>query len=99
MKVQSLPEPALEIIALLAKENSGSLSSKEISKLLNDAYPNKAIKYALRRLLENKVIYRVPNLLDMRSVYYRLATQDELSKIYEHLSEDITNQIQNAIYV
>lgn len=98
MKIQSLPEPALEIVTLLAKENTGSLSSKEIAKLLNHEYPPKAIKYALRRLLENKVIHRVPNLLDMRSVYYRLATADEFSQIAPHLSEEISNQINEAIH-
>ncbi len=95
MALQSLPIPAIEIITLLKKE--GVLSSREILKFFNGKYEDKAVKYAIRRLLENKLIHRVPNLLDMRSVYYRLATADELSEIRSSISESISQEIDDAI--
>ena len=95
MSIYTLPYPALEILKILAKH--GSLTAKEIQEHLGKDVEPKAIKYALRRLLENKVIYRVPNLLDMRSVYYRTATREELSDLANALSPEITEQIIEAM--
>ncbi|RMG32009.1 MAG: hypothetical protein D6732_13945 [Methanobacteriota archaeon] len=95
MSIYTLPYPALEILKLLAKH--GSLTAKEIQDYLGPEIEQKAIKYALRRLLENKVIYRVPNLLDMRSVYYRTATREELSELANDLSPEVTEQIIRAM--
>ncbi|OLS21744.1 MAG: hypothetical protein HeimC2_32480 [Candidatus Heimdallarchaeota archaeon LC_2] len=56
-----------------------SLTQTEITK----SFPNaelKDIKYALRRLREKGVIKRLPNLKDMRRVYYQVATRDEFIK-------------------
>ncbi len=95
MSIYTLPYPALEILKILSKH--GSLTAKEIQEYLGEDVEPKAIKYALRRLLENKVIYRVPNLLDMRSVYYRTATREELSELVNDLSPEITEQILQAM--
>jgi len=95
MALQSLPSPAIEIISLIKKE--GTLSSRDILECFKDKHQEKAVKYAIRRLLENKLIHRVPNLLDMRSVYYRLATPDELSEIRSSISESISQEIEDAI--
>ena len=95
MALQSLPSPAIEIILLIKKE--GTLSSRDILEYFENKYQEKAVKYAIRRLLENKLIHRVPNLLDMRSVYYRLATLDELSEIRNSISESISQEIEDAI--
>ena len=94
MSIQSLPIPALEILDLLATETT--VSSKDIEMYLCATYEKNAIKYALRRLLKSKLIYRVPNLLDMRSVFYRIATQAELLHIKDQLSKEITVELANV---
>ncbi len=95
MSIQSLPYPALEIVSILSK--AGNLTAKEIQERLGDDVESKAVKYALRRLLENHVIFRVPNLLDMRSVFYRAASADELSQLANELSPEMTGMILEAM--
>ena len=77
-----LPKPTNEILKLF--KNQDSLTPSQI----NTALPNferKDIKYSLRRLREKGIIVRIPNLFDMRRVYYRVATQDEFSEMSEEL--------------
>lgn len=59
----------------------------------------KSIRYAIRRLLENGIIFRVPNLLDMRSVSYRLATPSELSQAFERLSNKVFQDVLEAMSI
>lgn len=59
----------------------------------------KSIRYAIRRLLENGIIYRVANLLDMRSVSYRLATPNELSIAFEKLSDKVFQDVLEAMNI
>ncbi len=77
-----LPGPTLKVLDLLNKK--GSLTPNQIQADIPEFKP-KDIKYALRRLREKGVLIKIPNLIDMRRVYYRLASQDEflnaLSKI------------------
>lgn len=91
MSLSTLPSPALEIVEMLAHEDS--LSAKEIGKRLGGKFDSKSIKYALRRLLENRIIYRIPNLMDMRSVFYRVAIEEEYPMFMEHLGEELTDII------
>ena len=51
-------------------------------------FEKKDIKYALRRLREKGIIVRVPNLFDMRRVYYRVATQDEFQEVSVHMKSN-----------
>jgi hypothetical protein len=67
---------------------------------IRDSLPgvsSKAMRYAIRRLLENNIIFRVPNLLDMRSVSYRLATPDELSQALQKLSDRVFAKVAKAM--
>lgn len=73
-----LPKPTNEILELF--KNQESLTPKQISSALTH-FEKKDIKYALRRLREKGIIVRVPNLFDMRRVYYRVATQDEFQAV------------------
>ena len=91
--ITRLPEPSREIMVLLIQE--GILSPKEIEEHI-DA-PFDAIRYALRRLIESGIIKRVPNLLDMRSVYYRMSTETELREIEDQLSRNVKRIINEAL--
>ncbi len=69
-------------------------------KQIEDALPhvNKdQTRYALRRLIESKIIRRIPNLLDMRSVYFRIATEQEIEEIKPNLSRRIQKLISDAV--
>ena len=59
----------------------------------------KSIRYAIRRLLENGIIYRVANLMDMRSVSYRLATPNELSSAFANLSDKVFQEVLEAMNI
>ncbi|OLS27807.1 MAG: hypothetical protein HeimC2_10000 [Candidatus Heimdallarchaeota archaeon LC_2] len=77
-----LPKPTNEILKLF--NNQDSLTPSQINISLPH-FERKDIKYALRRLREKGIIVRIPNLFDMRRVYYRVATQDEFSEVAEGL--------------
>ncbi|MHA2251421.1 MAG: MarR family transcriptional regulator [Candidatus Kariarchaeaceae archaeon] len=72
-----IPLPTFQILQMLKADET--LTPKQIQIELLD-YSPKDIKYALRRLREKGVIKKIPNLVDMRRVFYRLATIDELSE-------------------
>ncbi len=77
-----LPKPTNEILKLF--KNQESLTPSQINISLPQ-FERKDIKYALRRLREKGIIVRIPNLFDMRRVYYRVATQDEFTEVSEGL--------------
>ncbi|MCH8905617.1 MAG: hypothetical protein IH840_00895 [Candidatus Heimdallarchaeota archaeon] len=94
--ITKLPEPALEIVEQLSKDETMTKTQDEIKKSLSSS-SQKSIRYAIRRLLENGIIYRVPNLMDMRSVSYRLAQPSELSIAHEKLSKEVFQDILDAM--
>jgi len=94
--ITKLPEPALEIVEQLSKDETQTQTQDEIKEAIN-ASSQKSIRYAIRRLLENGIIYRVPNLMDMRSVSYRLATPSELSTAHQRLSSKVFQDIMAAM--
>ena len=67
--MKKLPESGKPIVQLLEKE--GPLTQKEIISRLN--IPTRTIRYGIRRLMEKGFIRKLPNLKDMRSVYYYLS--------------------------
>lgn len=71
-----IPLPTLQILQMLKQEET--LTPKHIQEKLPE-YSPKDIKYALRRLREKSIIKRIPNLIDMRRVFYRLSTVDEFN--------------------
>ena len=90
--ITKLPSPALEIIELFAQNEIGTLTQEDIREAVPGT-SQKSVRYAIRRLLENAIIYRVPNLFDMRSVSYRLASSSELSTALEKLSDKVFKEV------
>ena len=92
--IRKLPPSAQDIIFLLAKHDS--LRLEEIQDMIPDI-TEKTLRYAMRRLLENGIVKRIPNLLDMRSVSYRIATSNEIAHIVEDLADHISDKILEAV--
>lgn len=63
-----LPKSSKKIIAALA--DYSNLTQKQL--IVKVDMPAKTVRYALKRLTEEGVISQIPNLSDMRSVYYSL---------------------------
>lgn len=63
-----LPQSALVVVKILREE--GALTPKDIFQKTN--FAPRTVRYALKTLLENNVIEKVPNLLDLRQNKYRL---------------------------
>lgn len=68
VKVYHLPQSALVVVKILKKE--GALTPKEIFKKTN--FAPRTVRYALKTLLENGVVDKVPNLLDLRQNKYKV---------------------------
>jgi len=96
--ITKLPEPALDIIEQLSKHEFQTMTQDEIRSSLTIS-SQKSIRYAIRRLLENGIIYRVANLLDMRSVSYRLATPNELSEAFAKLADNVFQEVLEAMNI
>ena len=69
-----LPRPTLDILRMF--KDSESITPSQIYEKFPQ-YDRKDVKYSLRRIREKGIIVRIPNLFDMRRVYYRIATKDE----------------------
>jgi DNA-binding MarR family transcriptional regulator len=67
-KICRLPQSALVVVKILKEE--GALTPKDIFQKTN--FAPRTVRYALKTLLENNVIEKVPNLLDLRQNKYRL---------------------------
>ena len=81
-----ITEINLQIMHLL--KNGDSMTPKQIINLL----PNfivKDVKYSIRRLREKGLIRVIPNLLDMRRVFYRLSTPNEIKNITKITIEEL----------
>ena len=63
-----LPKSSKTLINALAE--SSPLTQKQL--ILKVGMPAKTVRYALKRLSEESVITQIPNLEDMRSIYYTL---------------------------
>lgn len=64
--VENLPKSAQEVYVLLC--NNGALKPREIG--LYTSLSNRTIRYALKILVDENVIRRVPDLHDLRSHFY-----------------------------
>ncbi|MCY3414091.1 MAG: MarR family transcriptional regulator [Candidatus Heimdallarchaeota archaeon] len=65
-KHSKLPEAAIPLLRYL--EANGKKTQRELIQNLN--LPTRTVRYSIRRLLERGLIKKVPNLKDMRSVFY-----------------------------
>ena len=68
-KDTKLPESAIKLLIYL--EEHGKKTQKEIIHELN--LPIRSVRYAIRRLIEQGYINKMPNLFDMRSVFYEIS--------------------------
>ncbi|MHA2170582.1 MAG: winged helix DNA-binding protein [Candidatus Kariarchaeaceae archaeon] len=64
-----LPEKAIPLLRYL--EVNGPKTQRELIDTLN--LPTRTVRYSIRRLLERGLIRKVPNLKDMRSVFYHIS--------------------------
>jgi|GEM_PF-1422076 len=67
-KACHLPQSALVVVEILRK--NGAMTPKEIFKKTN--FAPRTVRYALKTLLENGIVDKVPNLLDLRQNKYKL---------------------------
>lgn len=65
-KPSKLPDAAVPLLRYL--EANGKKTQRELISNLN--LPTRTVRYSIRRLLERGLIKKVPNLKDMRSVFY-----------------------------
>ncbi|MCY3414087.1 MAG: MarR family transcriptional regulator [Candidatus Heimdallarchaeota archaeon] len=65
-KQTKLPDSAIPILRYL--ENHGQKTQRELIQNLN--LPTRTVRYSIRRLIERGLIKKMPNLRDMRSVFY-----------------------------
>ncbi|MDH5403603.1 MAG: winged helix-turn-helix transcriptional regulator [Candidatus Heimdallarchaeota archaeon] len=66
-----LPEKAIPLLRYL--EANGPKTQRELIESLN--LPTRTVRYSIRRLLERGLIKKVPNLKDMRSVFYHISPE------------------------
>jgi DNA-binding MarR family transcriptional regulator len=66
-----LPVKAIPLLRYL--EANGPKTQKELIETLN--LPVRTVRYSIRRLLERGLIRKVPNLKDMRSVFYHISPE------------------------
>ncbi|MDH5644992.1 MAG: hypothetical protein OEZ01_03240 [Candidatus Heimdallarchaeota archaeon] len=92
--ISKLPHYSIDIIGKLS--NNDIMTRDELLDSIPETN-SKTIRYALRRLLENKLILQVPNLEDMRTVNYALATPELLSDILPQLSNDLLTRVLDAL--
>jgi DNA-binding MarR family transcriptional regulator len=73
-----IPQPTEEILNVFVYRRD-ALTLRQLQQLLPH-FKLKDTKYALRRLREKGIITSESNLMDMRRVFYRLATEDEIAQ-------------------
>lgn len=66
-----LPEKSIPLLRFL--EEHGPRTQRDLIESLN--LPTRTVRYSIRRLLERGLIKKVPNLRDMRSVYYHISPE------------------------
>ena len=66
MLEKGLPHSLFAVLRSIAR--SGPLPPKEISR--RSQVPERTVTYALRRLMQQKLIVKIPNLQDMRQCLY-----------------------------
>ncbi len=64
-----LPEKAIPLLQFL--EVNGPKTQRDLIDTLS--LPTRTVRYSIRRLLERGLIKKVPNLKDMRSVFYHIS--------------------------
>lgn len=83
----------IKIMRLLGENET--MTPGDIIKSLPQ-YTKKDVKYSIRRLREKGLIKVIPNLLDMRRVFYRLASPDEI-KPKSNIKEQELNEFLSIV--
>lgn len=83
MKLPKLPKSSKRLVAVLSEK--GQLTQKELIDAVG--MPAKTVRYALKRLNEAKLIVSIPNLADMRSMFYSLNPDVGASYLDAHISQ------------
>lgn len=78
-----LPEKAIPLLRYL--EDNGPRTQRELIEALD--LPTRTVRYSIRRLLERDLIRKVPNLKDMRSVFYHISP--EIGDIEAIIAEEL----------
>ena len=81
IQLPKLPKSAKRLICSLA--DNDRLTQKQL--ILKVGMPAKTVRYALKRLNEEGVVTQIPNLQDMRSVYYSLSPNLNPSELDAHI--------------
>ena len=66
-----LPESAIPLLRYLQAQ--GRKTQRELIEELG--LPTRTVRYSIRRLLERGLIRKIPNLRDMRSVFYLISPE------------------------
>ncbi len=83
-----IPRPTKQILEFIKVQE---ITTPEQIQRHCIGFNSKDIKYALRRLREKGIIKKIPNLGDMRRVFYRIANVDEFSESLLGLKPNETN--------
>lgn len=78
-----LPESSYVLLRYL--QDQGRKTQKQLIEELG--LPTRKLRYAIRRLLERGLIKKVPNLKDMRSIYYLISP--EVSDVEAIIQEEM----------
>lgn len=76
MAYKSLPNSSLVIAKMLSEGENLSIEDIRNRSELN----NKQVRYGIKRLRNAGLIISIPDLLDMRTVKYRLANSEEIER-------------------
>ncbi|MCH8908486.1 MAG: winged helix-turn-helix transcriptional regulator [Candidatus Heimdallarchaeota archaeon] len=84
-----LPEKAIPLLRYL--EEHGQRTQRELIEALD--LPTRTVRYSIRRLLERSLIMKIPNLEDMRSVFYHISP--EVADVETIIAEELAIQAGN----
>lgn len=89
-----IPQSTIEILELL---QDGELYSIDLITEVLSQFDIQTLRYAIRRLLELKIVQSIPDLYDMRTVKYRISPQLDTDEISNRISERIYIRILTAL--
>ena len=83
MELAKLPKSSKRLIATLS--DNGQMTQKELIQAVG--MPAKTVRYALKRLSESQLIVSMPNLADMRSMFYQLNPDVGWKRMNAHVKQ------------
>lgn len=86
-----LPQAAIPLLKYL--DYNGKKTQKELIHQLD--LPIRTVRYAVARLLEENYIRRIPNLEDMRSVFYQISPEIANVEALCEFHEDMLSSVES----